>query len=136
MKVWIPPAIATLIFWGLYASIPKLATAYIGPLSSTVYMTLRSVFAIVVILALLNSRLEVHPQSIIYVVIAGILMNAGNLCFLVALSKSPVSLAVAFTALYPVLVIILAVVILGESINARQAAGVALSLLAMFLIAG
>jgi transporter family protein len=136
VKEWILPAIGTFVFWGLYAFLPKLATGHIDPRSATVYLALGSLSVTVVILASLGFRPEVHPQAIFLTVIAGILVNLGNLCYLTALSKGPASLVAALTALYPALVIVLAMTFLGEPITRRQAVGVTLSLVSMFLIAG
>ena len=135
MEAWILPAVGTFVFWGLYAFLPKLAADHIGPRSATIYLALGSLAVTVVILASLKFRPEVHPQAIVLTVIAGVLVNLGNLCFLIALSRGPASLVAAFTALYPALVIVLAVVFLGESISGRQALEAVLSLVAMFLIA-
>jgi transporter family protein len=136
MKEWILPAVGTSVFWGLHAFFPKLATGHIGPRSATVYLALGSLSVTVVILASLGFRPEVHPKAIVLTVIAGILVNVGNLCFLTALSEGPASLVAALTALYPGLVIVLAIIFLGAPIMPRQAVGETLSLVSMFLIAG
>jgi transporter family protein len=136
MREWILPAVGTFVFWGLCAFLPKMATNYIGPRSAAVYLALGSLSVTVVILASIGFRPDVHPKAIILTVIAGMLVNVGNLCFLTALSKGPASLVAALTALYPALVIVLAMIFLGEPITARQALGVTLSLVSMFLIAG
>ena len=136
MKEWILPAVGAFVFWGLSGFLPKLATNYIGPRSAAVFLALGSLSVTVVILASLGFRPEVHTKAILLAVVAGVLINVGNLCFLTALSKGPASLVAALTALYPGLVIVLAVFFLGEPITPKQALGVALSLVSMFLIAG
>lgn len=58
----------------------------------------------------------------------------GNLCFLAAVSKGPLSLIAPLTALYPALAIVLSIVILNEPIAPRQGLGILLSLAAIVLI--
>jgi transporter family protein len=134
MTEWLIPALGTFVFWGLYAFIPKIATEYIGPRSATVYLALGSICVTVLVLFSLNFRPDIHPKGIALAVIAGVFVNLGNLCFLAAVSRGPVSLVAALTALYPVLAIVLAMVFLNEPINPKQGLGILLSLGAMFLI--
>lgn len=135
MKEWIVPALGTFVFWGLAAFIPKIVAEYLSPRSATIYLALGSICVTVFILFSLNFRPEVHPKGIALAVIAGVVINLGNICFLVAVSRGPVSLVAAFTALYPVLAIVLAMVILKEPINPRQGLGILFSLGAMLLVA-
>ena len=55
---------------------------------------------------------------------------------LMALSKGKASLVVPVTALYPIGVILLAVLILKETLTLRQVCGILLSLAAIYLLAG
>jgi transporter family protein len=134
MKEWIIPAIATFVFWGLYVFLQKVVAQYINPKSATVYLSLGSLSVTLVILFSLNFRPDVHPKAIAFAVVAGIFVNLGNIAFLVAVSKGPLSLVAPFTALYPAFAIVLAMVTLNEPITPRKGAGILLSLAAMLLI--
>jgi transporter family protein len=134
MKEWITPAIATFVFWGLYVFLQKVVAQYIGPKSATVFLALGSLSVTLAILFSLNFRPEVHPKAIAFAVVAGIFVNLGNVAFLVAVSKGPLSLVAPFTALYPALAIVLAIVTMNEPITPRKGVGILLSLVAMLLI--
>ena len=68
-------------------------------------------------------------------IITGVFANLGALCYLVAVSKGPVTLVSTFTALYPALAVLLGVALLNESVTARQGFGILLALVAMMLVA-
>ena len=134
MKGWLVPALGTFLFWGLYAFLPKLYQEYLSARSGIVYQGLGSLLVAILVLISLNSRPDVHPQGIALAVITGVLGTLGALAFVVALSRGPVSLVSAFTALAPVLTILLAKVILNEPITPRQGLGILLAVGAMLLI--
>ncbi len=135
MKGWIIPALGTFVFWGLYAFLPKLYEQHLNPRSSIVYQGLGSLLVALLVLFSLNSRPDVHPRGITLAVITGVLGSLGAFCFLVSVSRGPVSLVAAFTALSPVLTILLAKVILNDPITTRQGLGIVLAVVAMLLVA-
>ena len=135
MKGWIIPALGTFVFWGLYAFLPKLYAEHLSPRSGIVYQGLGSLLVAILVLFSLNSRPDVHPQGIVLAVITGVLGSLGALCFLFAVSRGPVSLVAAFTALSPMLTILLAKVILNDPITPRQGLGIVLAIGAMLLVA-
>jgi len=126
MKEWVFPALGTFIFWGLWGFIPKITTKYISPKSAIVY---------IMVLYSLNFRPEINPKGFAMAITTGVFGFLGALCYLLAVSKGPVSLVVTLTALYPGLSILLAVIILNEPITLKQGVGILLALGAMLLIA-
>ena len=135
MKGWIVPALGTFVFWGLYAFLPKFYEEHLSPRSGIVYQGLGSLLLAMFVLFSLNSRPDVHPRGIVLAVITGVLGSLGALCYLVAVTRGPVSLIAAFAALSPVLTILLAKVILNDPITPRQGLGIVLAIGAMVLIA-
>jgi transporter family protein len=135
MREWIVPALGTFIFWGLWGFLPKLTTRYINPLSGSIFEAVGVVIVGMVVLVVLHFKPETHPLGISLAILTGIAGSLGALVFLVAVARGKVSLVVSFTALYPLLSIVLAVVFLKESFSLRQGAGVVLGLVAMLLIA-
>jgi transporter family protein len=81
-------------------------------------------------------RLELSSQGVFLALLTGIFGILGAWTYLQAVSTGKVSLVVSFTALYPILSILLAVLFLGETLNARQGVGIFFALLSMLLIAG
>jgi transporter family protein len=92
---------------------------------------------LVALIALLSGgyRLELTRQGVFLALLTGIFGILGAWTYLQAVSTGKVSLVVSFTALYPIMSIILAVFFLGESLSVRQGAGIFFALLSMLLIA-
>jgi transporter family protein len=68
-------------------------------------------------------------------VLAGACSSLGGLLFLQAMSKGEAAIVITFTALYPVVSIILSFVLLHETITLKQGIGIVLALLSMVLLA-
>ena len=70
-----------------------------------------------------------------YGLITGILGGTGNIAFYLALGRGgKASVVVPFVGLAPLVTVVLAVVVLGESLNRAQIAGVALALVSIYLL--
>ncbi len=134
MKYWILPAFASFILWGLWGFIPKITTRYISPKSAMIYEVLGGIIVATVILYLIRFRPDTHPKGVALALITGILGFVGALCFLYAVSKGPVSLVATVSALYPIVVIILACIFLHEPISFKQGIGISLALGSIVLI--
>ena len=135
MKEWILPTFGALMCWGLWSFIPKITTKYLEPQSAIVYEILGGVLVAAIAVFVLNIRPVIHPQGIALAIITGMLGFLGAFCFLVAVSKGPITLVATVSALYPIVSIILAVLVLHETLTLRQCAGIALALLSMILVA-
>lgn len=134
MKGWVFPALGTFIFWGFWGFIPKITTKYISPKSAIVYEVLGGFLVAIMVMYSMNFRPEINPKGFAMAITTGVFGFLGALCYLLAVSKGPVSLVVIVTALYPVLSILLAVIILNEPITLKQGVGILLALGAMLLI--
>ncbi len=135
MRAWVIPATFTILFWGLFGFIPKITTRYISPTSAIVYGSLAGVPVALIIMAIMRFQLDTEPRGVILASITGVTGVLGALGFVVAVTRGPVSLIAAFTALYPALTILLAMTLLGETLVARQWVGVGMALVAGLLIA-
>ncbi|HLC71605.1 MAG TPA: EamA family transporter [Candidatus Nanoarchaeia archaeon] len=134
-KEWFVFAILALIMWGLWGFFPKLSTNYINPKSALVYEVLGSVIVGVIIFFLVGFKPEVHPKGIIFALLTGIAATLGTLFFLYAVSRGKASTTVVITALYPLITIMLALLILHEPISLKQGIGMLLALAAIILVA-
>lgn len=135
MKEWVLPTCGAFIVWGLWSFIPKITVRYISPKSAVVYEVLGGILVAIMVLYSLNFRPDIHPKGVALGIITGLLGFLGALFFLFAVSHGPVSLIVTLTALYPVISILLAIVILHEPITLKQGVGIIFALTAMFLVA-
>ncbi|MFQ6024174.1 MAG: EamA family transporter [Acidiferrobacterales bacterium] len=134
MKEWILPAFGAFLVWGLWSFIPKITVRYISARSAVIYEVLGGVIVAAIVLYSLNFRPDVHPKGVALGITTGVLGFLGALFFLFAVSKGPVSLIATLTALYPVISILLAIVVLNETITLKQGVGIILALTAMFLV--
>ena len=134
MKAWLLPTILTLLAWGLWAFLPKLATKYIDPQSAIIYQVLGGVLVGLVVLFSLKFQVQFNIPGFTLSLAIGILGFFGAFMYLVAVSKGPLTLVAPITALYPMFAILLGLIFLQETISIRQAAGIGLSLVAIYLI--
>ena len=135
-RAWVLPVLLTIFFWGLWAFLPKLAIRSIGPLSILVYEYIGGFVVAGATLVYLGFKLDVEPRGIALSAVSGLFAFLGVLTYLWAIRAGPVSLTAAATALYPLLTITLAVVLLNEPMSARQIAGAVLAITAIVLLAG
>ncbi|MFQ5942170.1 MAG: EamA family transporter [Anaerolineales bacterium] len=135
MKTWILPATFTFIFWGLWGLIPKLTVRYISPTSAIVFESLIGLPVALIIAVVLRFQVDMEPRGLVLASVTGVLGILGALGYLIAVTRGPVSLITAFTALAPALTILLAMIFLGETLVIRQWVGVGMALVAILLIA-
>ena len=114
---------------------PKLSTEYISDRSAIVYQGLGGAILASLIFLNLNDRLETHPQGAIIAVIAGMLNFLGVLFYIKAVSKGSVAIVSTLSALYPLVVIALGLIVLQETLTLKQAIGIGFALAAIALIA-
>jgi len=133
MNDWFIFAILALLTWGLWGFFPKLATNYINPKSSLIYMALGTVIVGIIVLFLVGFKPEIHTKGITFAILAGIAGGLGALFFLFAVSRGKLSVVVTTSALYPLVTIILASIILKEPITLKQGIGILFALVAMIL---
>jgi transporter family protein len=134
MKEWILPTFGAFILWGVWGFIPKITIKYIDPKSAIVFEVLGGILLALVVICLLNFRLETHPKGILLAISTGVLGFLGALLFLFAVSKGPVTLVATLSALYPIITILLAIFFLNETITLKQGVGIVFALIAMILV--
>lgn len=134
MQGWILPTFGALVLWGFWGFIPKLTTSYLSPKNAVVYEVLGGLLLAFIVLASSKFQLDFHPKGSVFAIVTGMLGLLGAFCFLLAVSKGPVTLVATVSALYPIVSILLAVFLLHESVSLRQWVGIAMAILAMILV--
>lgn len=135
MKGWLLPTLLTLLAWGLWAFLPKLVTKYLDSQSSVIYQTLGGMLVGLVVLISLKFQVQFNIPGFSLSLAIGILGFFGAFMYLVAVSRGPLTLVAPITALYPMFAILLGLIFLQETITIKQAAGIGLSMVAIYLIA-
>jgi len=134
MNSWVIFAILALLVWGFWGFFPKLATNYISPKSVLVYEVIGAIIVGMAVLFLINFKPEVNAKGITFAILTGIAGTLGALFFIFAVSRGETSVVVTTTALYPLITIILAFLILKEPITIKQGVGMIFAFAAMMLL--
>ncbi len=134
MNTWLPPALAALAIYGLWGFFPKLAVRYLSPQSALVWEVAGAILVGLGVLFSTGFRPDTHPRGVLFAVLTGIAGMTGTLFFFAAARQGKISVVVSLTALYPLVTIILAVLLLGEGLTDRQICGMVLALAAIYLL--
>jgi transporter family protein len=135
MSSWMWWSLLALFTWGFWGFFPKLATRYISPKSIIIYEVIAGLAFAAGCLWFGGFRLETHPRGILYACLTGIAGLLGGLFYLFAVARGRVSVIVTLTALYPIITITLAAVLLKEPVTLKQGCGMVLGALSIILLA-
>ncbi|PIN69387.1 hypothetical protein COV93_05730 [Candidatus Woesearchaeota archaeon CG11_big_fil_rev_8_21_14_0_20_43_8] len=133
MKDWFIYSFIALLLWGLWGFFPKLAIRYISPRSAFVYECLGSVIVGIFALVLVGFRPEVKMNGMIFAILTGIAGTFGALFFLYAMARGKTSVVVTTSALYPIVTILLAFIILKEPVTFKEGIGILFALMAIVM---
>jgi transporter family protein len=131
---WCWPAAAVLLSWGVVGLLQKLSTNFISAESALIWL----VVGYVLLLPWLRTSTPIfsYPvRSIVFVLASAALNTLGAWALLRAMANGgKASIVVPLTAVYPVVVVISAPVILHESITSMQGIGVLCALASVVLL--
>jgi transporter family protein len=128
-------AIIALLLFGLWGFFPKLAMNYISPGSAIIYEVAGIMVVGLLALSLVGFRPEVHAKGILFAVLTGVTGLLGTLFYFYAVRNAKVSVVVSLTALYPLITILLALIVLREPISLRQLLAIILAMASLVLFA-
>jgi len=133
---WLLYSLLTIVFWGTWGAVSKAVTEDVDAYLSQVLFTL-GLFPLMLIM--LGSRRarpgEQRKKGIFYAFVTGILGGTGNIAFFKSLSLGgKASVVVPMTAMSPLVTVIVAFVFLRERLSQAQAVGLALALVAIYLL--
>jgi len=136
MKDWLFFSLLSIIFWGISGLFMKLGTNYIDPKLGFFYQMLGA-FSVSVFIALFlisNIFNLTNKLGFLFPFLAGLTGGIGTFFLLKAYEKGNLSIVTVLTALYPIVTILLAFLILKEKITLLQAIALVLSLVAIVLL--
>ena len=134
MEDWILFSFVSLFIWGLWGIFGKLALSsgldwkQVMVISSFAFLPI-----IFLVYLIFRPTIDLKNPGFYYALLAGMTI-IGNFTFYTALSKGKASVVVPLTALYPIVTVLLAFLILKETINFMQAFGILLAILSILLI--
>lgn len=127
------PSVCALVLWGVWGFLPKIATKYIDPKSALVFQAIGSLIVGIGVLIAFKDQIQWQTTGAFWSIVTGVFGMLGSLFFLQAVSRGKVTAIVTMTALYPLISILLALVILKEPFGIKQGLGVACALAALVL---
>lgn len=134
MSAWLPPALLSLLSFGLWGFFTKLTVIHIDSKSALIYQTIGVVLIGIVILSSMKFKPVTDPKGLGYAILTGIAYSVGCLFYFVAASRGKIITIVTLTSLYPLITILLAFLLLKETINFKQCVGIFLAFIAIGLL--
>jgi bacterial/archaeal transporter family protein len=134
VPLWFGPAIVVLITWGIAGILQKLSTNHLSAETALVWLMV-GFFLLDPWLYPQESILTYSSRSLVFALLSSLLNALGAWALLAAMKHGgKASIVVPFTALYPLVTVSLAPLLLHESITLSQGAGVACALIAVVLL--
>jgi transporter family protein len=131
---WFWFALVTLVAWGIVGLLQKLSTNYLSAEWALVWLAV-GFFFLEPWLYPGRTLFTYSTKALAWALLSGFFNALGAWALLAALKTGGKASVVApFTALYPVVVVFLAPLVLRESITALQAAGIICALIAVVLL--
>lgn len=136
MPAWLAYSLITIVLWGAWGAVSKVASSEVDANSNQVLFTLGLLPLIVWMWR--SPRLGVGGRrysGIAWAFLTGILGGTGNMAFFHALvTGGKISIVAPATALFPLVTVILATTFLRERISIQQKCGFGLALVAIYLL--
>lgn len=136
MGSWLAPALLSLMGFGLWGLFTKLSVNHIDSKSAFVYQSVGVIMAGFLVFWLMDFKAATNTKGILFSLLTGVAYGLGCLFYFYAASRGNIINVVTLTALYPLVTIVLAYLILHETISPRQGLGVIFALTAVVLFAG
>lgn len=134
MTSWLPATFISLLSFGLWGLFTKLTVLHIDSKSALVYQTLGVLIIGFITLTMLNFKPATDSKGLFFAILTGAAYGIGCLFYFIAASKGKIITVVTLTALYPIVTILLAYLLLKESISVKQWLGVVLAMVAIVLM--
>ncbi len=134
MELWLACALATVVLYGLGEGLSKEPTVRLGPGRMLALYSLYSVPIYAGWFLVGNGAASLAPMGILFGVASAVCGTVGNLLWFVAMEVGDPSVVSGFTAAYPVVTVVAAVVGLGATLLPLQIVSIALLIGATVLL--
>ncbi len=133
IAIWFPPAILALAIWGVTSFLPKIALRALSPFQMIIY---HSIFFLAgaLIAQLFYGMPEFQLPAVFFAMGTGACGTFGQILYLMALKRGPVTYVSMISSLYPLIATVLAVTLLKDPITLKQGCGVALGIASIILL--
>ena len=137
MSRWLVFSLLTILAWGLWGGVSKVASEGADAYTTQVFFSLGLLPLILIVwrAAGMGAKPESRRVGIAWAFLTGVLGGTGNVAFFHALSiGGKASIVAPATALFPLVTVILAMTLLRERIGTAQKLGLGLALVAIYLL--
>jgi len=126
MRGMVSLAVAVIILWGIWAFLFKIGSQQIGIKNALFYTYVTGVIISIVIALYSIPKTFEFNGGVIYIIMATLAGFAGTILWYFILQKNEASIVTSFTALYPIVTVMLAILLLKEKISLPNAVGIAI----------
>ena len=134
MRGWLLNSLLAFLCFGLWGFFPKIAVKYISPRSALIYEVMGGVVVAALTWFGMSKGIEHDVRGVAPAFITGVVGYLGMFFFLHAVDLGKVSVVASLTAVYPVLTILLAAMILREQMTSVQYVGIGMALAGLILL--
>jgi len=128
-------SIIVIFLWGIWAFLFKIGVEDIGIKQALIWNNgMAILMSIMIVLFLIPQTPLKIGKGAFYVMLATAFGITGSIIWYIALEKERASLIVSFTALYPLITVILSAIFLKEKLSILNWLGIAFALIAGFLL--
>lgn len=127
-------ALVGMVAWGIWAVFAKFAARILAPEIAMVISYAAAISVAVVYALVQGVPAEFSTSGVAFAVAGGLFSGVGAVSYYAALRHGTAAVATTVTALYFVVAAVIGVVLLGESVSARDLAGIALAVGAVVLL--
>ncbi len=128
-------SILVIFLWGLWAFLFKIGVEQIGIKEALIWNNGIAIVISILIISFLIPHASLKIQSgVFYVMVATALGISGSIIWYIALEKEKASIVVSFTALYPLITVVLSAIFLKEKLSLENWIGIIFALIAGILL--
>lgn len=129
---WMIYIFLTIICWGVWTFLPKIAIRTISAESALILEVLGGAFWGLIVFGFI--KLEFHLIGTFCALVAGFCSYFGAYYYFKSVKLNPVGLVSSISSLYPVVAVALSILFLGERASLRRIVGIVLAIIAIYLM--
>ncbi len=134
MPLWLSYAVLCILCWGVWAFLSKIVAGEMTPMQIQVLFTIGIFPVVLIALAHLRWKVDTDFLGATYGILNGVFTGLGLLAYFAALAREKASIVSPITALFPLLTVVLAFILLRERMNRVQMAGAVLALTSIVIL--
>ena len=125
-----------MVCWAIEAVFYKVAATKLGLASSWIWLaTFIPSMVLMGWLVVMSNKIGVDRGGLIFLTLSMVCAMAGGYFYYILFTRTEMAVGLPFVALYPILVVIVGVVFMGEKLGFGQIVGIVLGMVSVYLLA-